>query len=118
MKVVYVAGPFRGRSNWDVKQNVRVAETASLRVAELGAMPLCPHKNTENFDGLLTAEFWLEGTKELMRRCDAVYVCVPEATATSSAGTMGEIAEARRMGIPVFFRFDDLAAWLRNRGAA
>ena len=71
MKVVYIIGPFRGKSHWEVAENVRNAERLGLEVAKLGAMPLIPHKNTENFDGLLTDEFWIEGTKELLRRADA-----------------------------------------------
>jgi nucleoside 2-deoxyribosyltransferase len=99
MKVVYVAGKFRGKTNWEIQQNVRRAEEVSLRVAELGAMPLCPHKNTEHFDGLLTAEFWLAGTLELMRRCDAVVLVEGW---RNSSGTMAEIEEANRLGIPVY----------------
>jgi hypothetical protein len=105
VKVVYVAGRFRGKTNWEIQQNVRRAEEVSLRVAELGGMPLCPHKNTEHFDGLLTAEFWLEGTLELMRRCDAV-VLVPGWE--TSEGTKGEIAEANRLGIPVYTSVEGL----------
>lgn len=110
MKIVYVAGPFRGPSNWAVQNNVRNAEALSLLVAEAGAMPLCPHKNTQHFDGLLTAQFWIDGTLELLRRCDAM-VLVPNWQ--SSSGTRGEVAEATRLGLPVFHDVDALKAWLR-----
>lgn len=107
--IVYVAGRFRGPTNWDVQQNVRRAEVLSLEVARLGAMPLCPHKNTQHFDGLLTPEFWIEGTKELLRRSDAVIV-LPDSD--DSVGTKGEIMEANHLGIPVFYSLKDLAQWL------
>lgn len=111
MKVVYIAGPFRAPTRWEVVGNIRRAEEVALQVASLGAMPLCPHTNTANFDGALTDGFLLEGTLELMRRCDAVILV---SGWRASAGTKGEIAEARRLQLPVFY---DGFAGLRGLGA-
>lgn len=111
MKVVYIAGSFRGANAWEVAKNVRRAEHVAYEVAQLGAMPLCPHANTAHFDGTLTPEFWIEGTTELMRRCDAV-VLVDMRDMDSSAGTRGEIAEATRLKLPVFPALELLATWL------
>ena len=108
MKVVYIAGPFRGATPWDVEQNVRRAEALALEVARMGAMPLCPHANTRHFDGQLTAEFWLEGTLELLRRCDAVLLVPGWET---SSGTKAEVAEAERLGSPVFEHLWQLNEW-------
>lgn len=69
--VVYCAGPFRAPNAWQRKINVHEAAALSMRIAECGAMPLCPHKNTEDFDGCLDDQFWLDGTLELLRRCNA-----------------------------------------------
>lgn len=109
MKVVYIIGPFRGKSHWKVQQNVRRAEEMALEVANLGAMPLCPHKNTENFDGLLTSDFWIEGTKELLRRCDAAIVLPGWQL---SKGSVGEIEEAARLGFFLANNLDQLREWL------
>lgn len=111
MKVVYIAGAFRAANAWEIQQNVRAAETAGLEVAKLGAMPLIPHKNTEHFSGALPDSFWLEGTAELLKRCDAMYVFNP-ADLDRSEGTQGEFRLATAKGIPVFRRLSDLAAWL------
>lgn len=111
MKVIYVAGPFRGETAWAIHQNVARAEQLALRVAKLGAMPLCPHKNTENFHGELTDDFWIEGTKELLRRCDAV---IMTEYWQDSAGAKGEFAEAERLGIRVFLTLYSLGQWLRG----
>ena len=105
MKIIYIAGAYRGDNAWEVTQNVNAAECVAWDVARRGYMPLCPHTNTRNFDGTLTPEFWLEGTLELMRRCDAV-VLVPGWK--MSQGTHGEIAEAKRLGIPVYYTPMDL----------
>lgn len=111
MKVVFIAGPFRADTQWGIVQNVRAAETAGLEVARLGAMPLIPHMNTANFHGQLTDEFWLEGTQEMLRRCDAVYV-FPGARVSS--GVAAEVAEADRRGIPVFTSPGKLLDWIRR----
>jgi hypothetical protein len=51
MKLVYVAGPYRGKGEWEVVQNIRRAETLALAVWKLGAACICPHKNTALFGG-------------------------------------------------------------------
>lgn len=109
MKVVYVAGPFTGATAWDVEQNVRTAEAAGLEVARRGAMPLIPHTNTRFFHGQCTAEFWYMGTLELLARCDAVLVC---GDWENSRGTKAEMRLCEDLGIPYFFNFNDLSAWL------
>jgi hypothetical protein len=111
MRICYIAGPFRGRNSWEVEQNIRRAEDLAFKVAELGAMPLCPHTNTRFFNGTLDDKFWLEGTLELLRRCDAVLL-VPGWR--SSSGAIAEEAEAMRIGIPVFEKLDLLAAWVKG----
>lgn len=99
MKVVYIAGKYRGPNAWAVEQNIRAAEEVAARVIQLGMMPLCPHKNTAHMEGLADDEFFLAGTMELLRRCDAV-VLVPGWD--KSTGTRAEVTEARALGIPVF----------------
>ncbi len=111
MKVVYIAGPFRGENSWLVEQNVRRAERLAMQVALRGAMPLCPHTNTRFFNGTLPDEFWLDGTLELLRRCDAVSLV---GGWEKSAGARGEVEEAKRLGIPVFKTLYRLERWLAN----
>lgn len=69
--IVYIAGPFRAPTPFAVAENVRAAERMGLAVARAGGMPLIPHANTGLFDGQLTAQFWITGTAELLRRSDA-----------------------------------------------
>ena len=111
MKVVYVAGKFRGKTAWDVAENVRAAERVGFAVAAAGAMPLIPHANTAHLDGTLTGQFWLDGTMELLRRCDAVMM-VPGWP--DSKGALAEREEANRLGLPVFDAgdYENLDVWL------
>ena len=99
MKVVYIAGPFRGRTAWDIEQNIRRAEDLGYLVAQVGASPLIPHANTRYFHGSMSDAFWLDATLELLRRCDAIVLCKGY---QDSIGSLAEIAEATRLIIPVF----------------
>ena len=108
-KVVYVAGRFRAPTHWGIVQNVRAAEAVALDVWRLGAAALCPHMNTANFQGAAPDEVWLEGTLEMLRRCDAI-ITVPGWE--TSVGTKIEVDEAKRLSLPVFNSIPDLRAWL------
>ena len=44
-KVVYVAGPFRGDSHWDIEQNIRRAEELSLEIWKAGGAGLSIGRN-------------------------------------------------------------------------
>lgn len=112
MKIIFISGPFRGKTHWDVVRNIRRAEEIALKVAEFGAMPLCPQNNTRNFDGLLTDEFWLEGTLELLRRCDAVLMT---GDWKNSSGSLGEEEEAKRIGMPIFYSINHLRHWVEEQ---
>lgn len=98
-KVIYVAGPFRAPTVWGMVQNIRRAEELSLAVWRLGAVPICPHLNTEHFQGELPDQVWLEGDLEIMARCDAVIMVTGW---PKSPGSLAERAEAKQLGIPVF----------------
>jgi nucleoside 2-deoxyribosyltransferase len=108
-KVIYIAGPFRAATSWGIAKNVRAAEERGFECASVGGMPLIPHANTAHFHGCLTDEFWLSGTMELLRRCDAVLL-VPGWE--GSTGTKAEIREAGQLAIPVFETVTELEDWL------
>lgn len=114
LKLIYIAGPFTGPHAWAIAQNVRAAETCAVGVVEAGAMPVIPHTITRNFEGLASLEFWYEGTLELLRRCDGVYMVPGWET---SRGVKAEREEARRLKLPVFEDFVHLEMWLRKGGA-
>jgi len=119
MKVVYIAGPFRGRDENEVHSNILEARAVGFRVARHGGVPLIPHTMYEGFDGKLTDEFWLDATMRLLGRCDAVVLCN---CWWYSNGALAEIEAARALGLPVFCRYpgkpgprswEDFKAWLR-----
>jgi len=111
LRLVYIAGKYRDANAWLVEQNVRVAEELAMAVAELGAMPVCPHSMCRHFDGTLSADFWLLGTRALMLRCDAVLFAD---NWPGSPGSIDEREQATAAGLPCFDSIDDLARWLER----
>ena len=109
MKVVYVAGPYRGPDSWAIAENIRKAERLALEVWAMDAAALCPHANTAHFQGALPDEVWLIGDLVMLERCDAMIVVQPW---THSKGTLAEIEHAQRKGIPVFQDLGGLREWL------
>jgi hypothetical protein len=106
--VVYVAGPYRAPTVWQIECNIHKAREVGIEVARVGLMPLVPHANTAHYDGIQSDAFWLKGTMELLRRADAVML-VPGWV--KSEGTRLEIEEANRLGLPVFETIEALLAW-------
>lgn len=123
--LVYIAGPYspvthdvngNSQPHYPVAYNVRLAaETAHEVVASLGhsgIFPVTPHLNTAFFEETLPgvpAEYWLDGTKELMLKCDAV-ILINHPAIDTSVGTRAEVVAALNAGIPVYPSVDEAAA--------
>jgi hypothetical protein len=106
MKVIYIAGPYRADTERGIIENIRKAEAVAIEVWKAGYVALCPHMNTRLFGGICPDEVWLEGTLELMSRCDGVFLVPGWET---SSGTIAEIQEAKNMDIPVFINVEELS---------
>lgn len=109
MKLVYIAGPYRGASEWEVVQNIRRAEALALEVWQSGAACICPHKNTALLGGAADDSVWLEGDIEMMKRCDAV-LCTDDWN--RSKGAIEEVRIATEAGIPIFYNLKHLQEWI------
>lgn len=123
LPLIYIAGPFRGPTPYDVRRNVEAARDVGLYVARCGGYPVIPHTMTADFDKQLDDQFWLDGTMEMLRRCDAVMMMT---TWKQSTGAKAEREEAERLGILVFYMEDEDATfgirhwiypWRENRKA-
>lgn len=98
MKRVYVAGPYSS----DPVRNTREAIDTGNHLLVLGFMPLIPHGQQYPH---AFAE-WIAYDLVWLRQCEAIY-----RMPGPSPGADMETAEAKRLGIPVFTRIDDLRAW-------
>lgn len=74
MKVIYVIGPYRSKTDWGIEENIQRAEQAALKLWQEGWAVICPHKNTAHFGGACDDKVWLNGDLEILSRCDAVFV--------------------------------------------
>lgn len=105
MKVIYIAGKFRGKSAWDIEQNVRRAEELALQAWRLGFAVICPHTNTRFFDGAANDNIWLEGDISILLRCDAVLLVD---NWKQSQGAQTEVKVAKENNIPVYETIEEL----------
>lgn len=112
MKLVYVAGKFRDETPWDMEQNIRRAEEHALEIAKLGAVPVVVHSMFRYFDQSLPDRFWLDGTMDILRRCDALFLLPGW---EDSQGSVAERMEAQRQNIPIFEHEETLLEWLEER---
>jgi hypothetical protein len=99
---IYVAGPYRATTEWQLVQNIRAAETVSLVLWSWGHAVFCPHKNTANFGGALNIadDVWLYGGLEFLKCCSIVVVLPGW---EKSTGTLLEIKTAEELGILVYY---------------
>lgn len=109
MKVVYVAGPFRGPDSWVMENNIRRAEALSLEVWRAGAAAICPHCNTRFFQGAAPDDVWLDGDLAILAKSDAILM-TPDWE--RSSGARAEHEYAKSLNIPAFYDIDSLKAWL------
>ncbi len=101
-ELVYVSGPYSSDCEWDVKQNIRVAEEIGALLWSWGWVPIVPHLNTNFFGGAygLPDKVWLKGDLAIVKVCKRMVV-VPKWQ--NSSGTKLEITEANSNLIPVYF---------------
>lgn len=107
-KLVYIAGKFRDENPYLVERNIRVAEEALSCLIDLGIAAICPHTNYRFFDKYSSDNFFINATLEMLRRCDAVYLCPGW---TESRGAILEKGEAESLETPVFEDLEKLRRW-------
>lgn len=120
MKLVYIAGPYRPTKEKSIEQNIMAARNKALQlvlasVNDLGGewFPMVPHLNTANFD--VPDKYYLDGTMNLMLKCDAVLLTQPDADSISS-GTKAEVSVANTCNIPVFHTLEEFLNYARQPG--
>lgn len=106
---VYIAGPYV-HEDFDENCNdaIDIAEELYTSGICLPIIPLLTYKWHARHQH--SSEFWNEYCFQILKRCDAVLVHDAE----GSLGTIDEVVEAERLGIPVFYMMDDLSAWVET----
>lgn len=97
MKRVYIAGPYRAKTAWDIENNIRRAERVGMMVAEMRYAPVIPHPMYRYFHGTLSDQFWIDATESLLASCHAsLFLFGWE----ESSGSRSEYAFCREHGVP------------------
>lgn len=108
MFLIYIIGPFRASNSWDMECNIRKAEEMSLQLWREGFAVVCPHTNTRFFQGAAPVENFLDGDKEILKRCDAA-LCIDGWK--GSVGSICEVNYAKQKGIKCFVDFRELSLY-------
>ena len=74
MKVIYVAGKYRGKTESEVFDNIIKAREVAIKLWQRGYAVVCPHTNSMFMGSLISDTGFLEGDLEIVARCDAIYM--------------------------------------------
>jgi len=94
--LIYVAGPYRGYIN----KNIKEAREVAIKLWDKGHTVICPHLNTEHFEDELPEVDFIEKDLDIVGRCDAI-VMTKEWKKSEGARREKEYAES--IGIPVYY---------------
>ena len=98
MKLIYVAGKYRAKTENEIFENIIAARKIARRLWEEGWAVICPHANTMFMGGIADDSAFLEGDLEMIRRCDAIYMMN---NWWESVGATKELALARELKIQI-----------------
>lgn len=102
MRLIYIAGPYTALTAADVAENVQRARRVADRVNRDGGgrcFAVTPHFLGSGIEDSGDPQFWYDATMAVLRRCDAVALVDGW---EKSKGALEEVAEADRLGLPVF----------------
>jgi dienelactone hydrolase len=103
VKLIYVAGPYTGKTINEVFENIMEARRAAYRLWNQGYAVICPHLNSAFMDGHdieATRQMFIQGDLAILKRCDAIYML---SNWRLSPGATEELAKAKEWGLEVIY---------------
>ena len=100
MRLIYLAGSYRSETLNGVFENIMHSRRKALKLWREGWAVISPHCNSMFMDGADDAEVFLDGDKEILRRCDAIYMLKGW---QESEGAFFEHRMAIQMGKEVYY---------------
>ena len=100
MKLIYIAGAYTAPNAWQREQNIRAAESQSLKLWRSGVAAICVHTMSRHFYGEVRVEDAVRIDDAILLRCDGVLL-VPGWQ--DSHGTLRELEIAKARGLRVFY---------------
>jgi len=111
MKLIYVAGKMMADTAWEREQYIRHAEVAALNILKIGAAVHCPHAQCRFYDGEMPWGEWIKRDIEVLKRCDAIYMC---SNWKSSTGATAEHDWALTHGMKICYALDEVEAYVKE----
>lgn len=115
---VYVAGKYSDNNVLDVLNNIRKGIQVSRRILLMGCAPFCPWLDymyiltmSDGEMNGLRKEMLYKYSLEWLRAAHAMFL-LPERI-EDAHGVQDELAEAERLGIPVFTELDELRKYAK-----
>ena len=108
MKLIYIAGKYSGETYSEINNNIRRAEDASIKLWARKWAVITPHLNTAHFEkyekvGGVDYNTWINGTMEILKRCDAIFMLNDWA---QSEGSISEHQFAINNGYDIYYEDD------------
>lgn len=100
MKVIYVSGRYRGKSETEVFENIVKARGVAVKLWRDGWAVICPHTNSLFMGTRLGDKAFIEGDLEIVKRCDAIYMLRGW---EQSRGAKRELEIAIETGLKVYY---------------
>ncbi|HAW09761.1 MAG TPA: hypothetical protein DCX12_01565 [Chloroflexi bacterium] len=100
---MYVGGPFRGPTEYDMEINVRRAVDLGVLIAEMGAVPVIWHSMYRHMQGTFPGHFLDEASLQILSTCHAMAVTVGLERARRSEGTVKDMQLCYELRIPEFY---------------
>lgn len=125
MPLVYIAGPLKGNgTHMDLASNVTQGCWVAMELLQCGIPFICPMlsaylgQHTQGWDSMCLPEYEPEGVPaEVWYSLSLAQLCRCEAVLRLRGNSRGadlEVAEANRLGIPVFHSLADVVAWAHS----
>ena len=102
MKILYIAGPYRGADYLAIERNIAKAREAAAWLARNGIGFVCPHLNSAHFEAItpeVDEDFWLTMDMHLLFDCDGLLLIDGW---QGSTGALAEKSVAEEQNKPVF----------------
>ena len=113
---IYCAGKYSANNVIDVARNIGRGRKVVAELFELGFAAYSPWADfafiVDNPEGNYTKQMFYDASLEWLEVSDAVYVISGKG---DGGGVDAEIKTAEELGIPVFYRYDELFDW-RHEG--
>lgn len=103
MKVVFISGPYREDSYFDISRNIADAQETAAALARLGIGFFCPHAHSSHFEVIVpkrNQDWWYSLDLRIAEACDAV-LFLPSWGRSNGSRLEYEFFSGR--GKPIFF---------------